>query len=81
MSSDAGGLADGAPPNLAAIELHDSILGSLTVGTNGDAVIHFEHLNVFIRTAVDRYQVWSYRADLLLQGLEQLCVEKTLGRS
>ncbi len=47
-------------------------LGSFTVQNGGSGFLSFTHICVFIEKSYERYDVWSYRADLLLQGIEQL---------
>lgn len=63
---------------IALIELHDSTVSGLRVQRGGDGVLSFDHLNVYVEESVGRYGIWSYRADLLLRGVERLRVDKLL---
>ena len=68
-------------PKIAAAEFHDARLGSVTVCSGGSGAVSFDHLNVFIDKSLNHFEVWSYRADLLLQGVGQLSLDKLLGSS
>jgi hypothetical protein len=66
---------------VAAIELHDSRLETIILHKNGTGEIHFGHLNVFIEESLNHYGVWSFRANLLLHGITQICLDKLIGES
>jgi hypothetical protein len=67
-------------PNIS-IEFHDSRLSALSLRCGGGGVMSFKHLNVFIEKSRNEYEVWSYQADLLLEGITQLSIDEMLGDS
>jgi hypothetical protein len=79
MPTDANTVQFGPPGKLVLAELHDSRIESLTLQAHGLGVLRFEHLNVFVEQSSDRYDVWDYRADLLLQHVAQLSLDRPLG--
>ena len=81
MSTNANGATGGPAPKIAFVEFHDATMTALTVQREGVAVFNFDHIAVYIEESPNRFNVWSYRADLLFQGVEQLSVEKRLGNS
>jgi hypothetical protein len=78
MFTDSNADASGSPNKLAYVELHDARLGSFTVQNGGSGVLSFSHICVFVEKSFERYDDWSYRADLLLQGIEQLSLDRIL---
>lgn len=81
MPMNTNAVMNGSAPKIAAIELHDSILAGLTVHCGGNGSLSFDHLNVFVEKSPNQYEVWSYRADLLLQGVGRLSLDKPLATS
>ena len=79
MPTDASTVQFGPPGKVAFVGLHDSRIESLTLQTHGLGVLRFEHLNVFVEQSSNRYDVWDYRADLLLQDVEHISLDKSLG--
>jgi hypothetical protein len=81
MSTNANADAIGSSHKIAAVDLHDARLGSFTVQSGGSGVLSFNHVCVFVEKSFERYDDWSYRADLLLQGIEQFSLDKILESS
>jgi hypothetical protein len=64
--------------NVAFIDLHDARLRALSLQSDGAGSITFDHLSVFVEVSKDKYDVWSYRAYLLLQGVKRLSLDRGL---
>jgi hypothetical protein len=75
MSSSANTGLAGPAPKIAFVELHDARVGGLTLKSGGGGVLGFSHIAVYIEQSVDRYDVWSYHAELLLDGIQQLSLD------
>jgi hypothetical protein len=76
MSTNANADAKGSQRKIGLIALHDARLGSFTVHSGGNGVLSFNHICVFVEKSFELYDDWSYRADLLLQGIEQLSLDR-----
>ena len=64
---------------IAAIDFHDARLDSVTICGGGICIMSFNHIDVFIEESREHYGVWSYSADLFLQGVDQISLDKPLG--
>jgi hypothetical protein len=62
----------------AHIELHDARLDSILLSGDGGAALDFKHLVVYRKVAADRFDVWSYRARLLVRELKRFEVNGAL---
>jgi hypothetical protein len=80
MSTDTNADTSGSPHKIAYVELHDARLESFTVQNGGSGVLSFSHICVFVEKSFEHYDDWSYRAYLLLQGIEQLSIDSILER-
>ncbi len=71
----------GCDPKIAHVEFHDAKLDGVAIHSGGNGIISFGHIVVYIEESFDHYVVWSYSADLHLQGVEQFSLDKLLGKS
>ncbi len=81
MSMNANDSSGESRSKIAQIALHDAILSALTVYSGGGGVMMFDHLNVFIEKSFEQYEVWSCRADLLVQDVAQVSLDGPLPSS
>ncbi len=66
---------------VAAVEFHDSRLSQLSFQAGGKGTFAFEHIDVFLEVSANNYDVWSYRAELLLERVRSFCMDKPLDSS
>jgi len=74
LTADASSL----PEKIAFIELHDADIGSFTLQPGGTLEINFTHLAVYFETGPLVYEVRSYEASLLLEGVRRFELDGTL---
>jgi hypothetical protein len=64
--------------NVALFELHDARIGSVVLHPGGTVQVHLAHASVFFKKATDLYEVWSCEADLCLDAVEQMQLNRSM---
>ena len=59
---------------IAFVEAHDSRLEAMTIRPGGSVILLLARLGVYASSGADRYDIWSHRAELQLEGVTQLHV-------
>ena len=59
---------------IALIEAHDSRVSSVDISPTGHSHIEFEHLAVYHQTGPESFTIWSYRAVLEADEVEQFTI-------
>ncbi|HUR83545.1 MAG TPA: hypothetical protein VM733_22505 [Thermoanaerobaculia bacterium] len=64
---------------IALIEPHDGRLSRCVVRSTGSVEMEFDHLAVYELSGADQYDIWSYRASLILANTTRIAFERALG--
>lgn len=63
---------------IAHIELHDACIENVKLFPAEQGEVNFEHIVVYQEIALDRYAVWSYRAEIHMDGIVSLGIKGAL---
>jgi len=70
--------SDPSSKRLDSIELHDADISSFSLHPGGTLEISFTHLAVYFETGLLLYEIRSYEASLLLEGVRRFELDGTL---